>query len=244
VAAALVAFAGCGDDEKNPAAPGGGGGATTTSFTGFMADGKQSGTIAITVNSTTLAGRLPLRAGAAEVTATATFNFGGGPMTATGTYSEEGDTLNMSGGGYTFAGELDADGDTPSLVGQFGGPSGIGFFGAITNAFLPEPFCGTWFNAAVDDSGTFNVVANDTVFVVVSIAADDQELGTASGQVSGTGTTRTLSGMEGDTSTALLEVSGTWNTVSGQMSGTWTYTSYDPMYGTSDNGTWQAEACP
>jgi hypothetical protein len=50
--------------------------------------------------------------------------------------------------------------------------------------------------------------------------------------------------MEGDTSTALLEVSGSWNTVSGQMSGTWTYTSYDPMYGTSDNGTSQAEACP
>ncbi len=244
---ALIAFVGCGDDEKNPAAPGGG--VTPTSgFTGLMTNGQQSGKITITVNSTTLAGRLPAhRAGAAEVAASANFTFGGATNMATGVYSEEGDTLNLSGSGYTFAGELDLDGGSgpPSLVGQFDGPGGLGFFGALSNELSPTIYCGKFWNTAMDDSGTFNVAMNDTAFASVFLSAVAPDLASVSGQVSGTGTTRTLSGLEGDMSTFEFSVDGTLNTTTGMMSGTWTYTSYDvPGYGPSDDGTWEASLCP
>jgi len=243
---ALVAFIGCGDDDKNPAKPGSGGTPTTSGFTGFMTDGKQSGKATLTVNSVTLAGRLPAhRAGAAEVAASATFTLDGMTATISGVYSEEGDTLNLSGSGYAIRAELDSGGDSPGMVGTYDGPSGPGFFGTLTNALLPMVYCGNFWNTAMDDSGTFNIVANDTAFAAVVLAAVDPELGSVSGQVSGTGTTRTLSGMEGDTSTAVFSVSGTLNVTTGEISGTWTYTSYDvPMYGTSDDGTFQATLCP
>jgi hypothetical protein len=244
-AATLLALAGCSnDDDKNPMNPGGGT-PTTSQFTGFMTDGAQSGKIVVTINSTSLAGRYPgLRAPGADVAASATFTFDGSTTTVTGLYEDQGDTLNLSGSGYTLKGILESGGGTPSIIGDFTGPSSAGLFAAVTNALAPKAYCGTWNSSTQPDSGTFNFVANDTAFAGLAVAATDPEPQDFSGQLSGTGTTRTLNGGSGDTSTAELVITGTLNTATGAASGTWTYTVYDVMYGTDDNGTWEGTLCP
>jgi hypothetical protein len=241
---AVIAMIGCSDD-KNPAKPGGGGGPTTSGFTGFMANGALSGKIVVTVNSTALAGRLPgSRAGAHDITASATFTFDGATMMISGTYDDEADTLNLAGSGYTFHGMLEAGGDTPAIVGEFDGPSGGGLFAVVTNALAPDVYCGNWRNAAMDDSGTFNVVANDTLFAGFAVAAVNPEPFDFLGTISGTGTTRTMNGTGGEPGQTELTITGTLNTMTSMASGTWDFTVSDPMYGTDDNGTWEMELCP
>jgi len=111
--ATLLAFIGCSnDDDKNPVNPGGGG-TQTTSFSGMFAGGAGSGTLGITINSTSLARGIH-GAAAAVVSASGTIRLiGGGSVTLTGSYDTVLDTLYLAGGGYIIRGTYD---DTVSFT--------------------------------------------------------------------------------------------------------------------------------
>src|SRR6266852_5486751 len=94
---ALATWFGCSkDDKKNPLSTGGGG-ATSTSFSGWLANGSQSGKVALTVNKASLAGRPYAGAGVATVTASGTLQFSGTAVIAlTGTFDDQSGDLHVT----------------------------------------------------------------------------------------------------------------------------------------------------
>ena len=243
--AVLLAFLGCGSDDKNPVNPGGGTTPSTT-FTGVLANGTESGKLSITVNSTSLARGLH-GAPAGAVTATGTLTIvGGSAIPLTGSYDSELDTLYLAGGGYLIRGAYYTPTDQPpSMNGEWVGPSGAGFWGCfLGSGNAVKVYCGT-FTINLDGGGVISLVAYaDTAVVgLAQVSGDDVAVfldGTLSRNETSPGIkTVTLSGT--DTHGGVLAATGELTVVTNSISGTWVITTDSTP--TSD-GTWQAELCP
>ena len=138
VALGTLIWTGCSEDDKSSPPPGG---ATSSSFTGVFSNGTENGSMSVTIASTTLAPKRPVRSivspasrsPRAVVTAIGTLKkVGGGTVALTGTYNDVSDSLNLAnaGAGYTFGGEYDTTGTFDAISGGYTGPGGSGFFGS------------------------------------------------------------------------------------------------------------------
>jgi hypothetical protein len=153
-----LTLAGCGDDKSAPTAPGTGGGGGNTTFTGLVAGASQSGTLTLTIPTTSLAGRRPTQAAhslrpapAAIITVTGSVNFAlQGFISFTGTYNTETDSIHFAatdslGGVYQFYGWVDNGSTLTVTFGGYTGPHGVGGWGM----FRASPagvvaYCGTY----------------------------------------------------------------------------------------------------
>lgn len=243
VLAQLVA--GCSDDKKNPAAPGGGT-PTSTSFVGIFTNATESGKITITVNTTSLAGRIRVsQAGAATVTATATLSIGGGGSASlTGTYNDVTDSLYLSGSNYTFAGEYDETSTPPVIDGAYSGPNGSGQFDAIVGTASSTPieiYLGTFQSDSTNVHGAFNVARYDTLAGALAFVEGDTEATPMEGTVTGGGSTLAIS-LSGGGSGLTVTATGTVDTVVDTVGGTWH--TYDSGLAKGDDGTWSGALEP
>jgi hypothetical protein len=241
-AAGLLTLAGCGKDSDSPTGPSGP--PTTTTMNGVMINANENGRLVVTIATTTLAPPPGAYVANGEVIlASATYRpVGGGTVNMSGTYDADTDSLVLAGGGYSFATMLETDGPRASMVGEYAGPNGPGLFGAAqTDGANVTVHCGTYLSLTTAESGRLGVLANDDEFAGIMFSAQTSEFQAFEGMLSGTGTTRTVTG-GGSEGVDSIAVSGTLNTVSGISSGTWTYLNLDTMSG--DSGTWTATECP
>jgi hypothetical protein len=208
---------------------GGGGGGTPqiTTFVGVASsgDGTTSGSISITVQTTTLAP--PTATGPsvrAPANATGTLVMGGS-TSLTGSYDPDTDILALSGGGYTFGGGFDG---VDRLEGLWSGPgntSGTFVTSLSTNAVA---FCGTYDADDQSDSGTFSFVIAGTVVRGEAYSSVDQTPIALDGVVNGNAITIYFPG----TTTPLATGTRSGNNVSG---------TYDD--GQGGTGTWSGAVC-
>ena len=242
LALAPVILAGCGDDNGSPTGPGPG--ATSTTMTGVMINAAENGRLTVTIATTTLTpppGALAARAVAVD--ASATFRpIGGSVVNLSGTYDADSDTLLLSGGGYTIVAEVE-EGDPPSTVGQYDGPNGPGFFGAVATGSTSTPvYCGTYQSNTTSENGNLSFLVSGDVFAGITFSAVTSWFRPFEGSVSGTGTTRTVIGGNVEDGVDSLYISGSFNTVSGVSSGTWTLVDLTDQ--SAESGTWSAVECP
>lgn len=241
--ATLLAVFGCGSDDKNPVDPGGGV-TPSTSFTGTLASGTVSGTLGITINSTSLARGIH-GAPAIVVTASGTLKIaGGGAISLTGSYDTELDTLYLAGGGYLIRGAYYPSDVPPTFNGTWAGPGGSGFWGCILGgASAVKVFCGS-FTATSGGYGNLNmVVYADTAVVGLAQPYDSDTplffAGTVSRNETSPGIkTITLSGT--DDQGGVLTATGELTVATNMATGTW-----EIMMDTTpvDEGTWEAGLC-
>jgi hypothetical protein len=163
---------------------------TATSFQGTIAgnDGVQSGTLAVTVQTTVASTAAPIaQAQSAPEKQQATYSAsgtlsvsGGGNVTLSGTYDSTTNTVTASGGGYSFTGSI-ASG---AYTGTYTGPSATsgGFASLQGSKNSVTAYCGT--ATATTTNGTRNGVWNLQV--------------SASGALNGSGTPGLCGGSGGN----------------------------------------------
>lgn len=166
-AISLVSLLGCSSDKVTNPPPGGGSG--TTSYSGTIAGGGVSGSLDITISTSTPA---PQQAGyraVATVTATGTLILttgGSGTVALTGTYDDASDILTLAGGGWDLAGGLTTFGMEGFFQGP-GSPRPSGVFSVQTQgsgADTVRVYLGTFTNVAGGgDNGVFNIALRGSV---------------------------------------------------------------------------------
>jgi len=245
----VLSWSGCSDDNNSNPPPGG---ATSTAFKGVFSNGTENGSMNVTVNSTTLAGRSPVRLAStlaprltsrSVVTATGTIKLvGGGTVNLAGSYNDVSDSLNLLGTGYTFGGEYDTSGTFKSISGGYTGPSGNGFFGIVTGASTATAYCGTFASGSSGVSGTWDIVTEPNGQLGGIAFPTTGEPSAFEGTIQTAGTMRTLTAGFTDPGVSTLTVTGTLNTTNNTISGNW---AYDDLVGSGDDsGTWSGNLCP
>lgn len=220
-AVTLVGGAACGGDG------GGGPSGQSSSFVGIVSvdDGSATGSLAVTIQSGTLAPPAASRAASLldPVNATGTLTLGG-TTSLTGTYDPDTDILALTGGGYTFGGGFDG---VDRLEGIWTGPGATSGTFVATAGTTGVAYCGTY--TATDgsgDSGTFSIVVTGTTVRGEAYSSTDQVPIPLDGVISGTAITIYVPG----TTTPLATGTRSGNTVSGTYDdgqggvGTWTGT--------------------
>lgn len=251
----VMLWSGCND--KKSSSGGGGTVPTSTSFTGIFTNGTENGSLYLTVNTTTLAPKVPFhqtytpasvlsprsKAPEAIVTASGSMKIvGGGMVSLTGGYDNEADTLYMSGGSYTFRGQTDTGGSNPSISGQYDGPNGVGFFGALTGVVGAAPYCGTFSSGTTPLTGTWDFLIGNGKIQGVGVPSGGSPLD-FEGTVDVIGTTGTIAAGSNNGSDS-LSVHGTLNTLNHTVSGTWYLVDIAGGGVGNDNGTWSGNLCP
>jgi hypothetical protein len=248
VPAALSVFvlAGCSDDDddddNNPPA-------TQTSMSGSLAGGTaENGTLAVTIQSGTLAGQLRQRtaasslirpAGTVVVGATGTINPEGvgANVTLSGSYNTDTDSLFLSGSGYTLRGRRTNTGAGQSIEGTYTGPNGDGAFFVLAGAGVPlQAYCGTYTSGAQADSGFFHVVVRGESLTGFTLSGlDPTDIIRLNGTVTGTGTARDIEILDPTDPGGAPLAEGTWDTSTDTMTGTYGFG--------GDTGNWEATLC-
>jgi hypothetical protein len=252
LAAALLAASGCGKDSSGPTAPGPGSGTPSTTMAGLMINSAENGRLAVTIATDSLAPQPgAARARQVAVNASATYSPIGRPMVAmSGTYDTVTDSLYLSGGGYSIAALVETDEERPSMVGEYAGPNGPGFYGAVLSGVSAPVtlYCGTYESTATGpksdevEHGRLGFLVLESEFAGVMFSAVSPQIMTFFGAASGTGTVRTLDGSGGWEDELELAISGTLNTGTGAASGVWESTHTGTA--ATDQGTWSATPCP
>ena len=154
---AALAIAGC-SDNKNPLNPNPNPGTGSTTYSGTIAGSTTSGSLTLTVATTTPA---PQQAGyraSAIVTASGTLVLtgGGGTVNLTGNYDTGTHLIGVTGGGWTLDGGL----TTFGMEGNYSGPGGVtGVFSVQTQgsgANVVGVYVGTFTSTSGGTSGNFN----------------------------------------------------------------------------------------
>ena len=166
----ILAGAACGDGGGG----GGGGSADQVRFVGIVAadDGLASGSIVITVATTTLAP--PAMTGPsllAPVNATGTLSLGGTQTSLSGTYDPDTDILAVAGGGYSFGGGFDDI--TDRLEGIWSGPGNTSGTSVTTSTSGAVAYCGTFSADDQTDSGTFSIVLAGSILSREAVSTPD-----------------------------------------------------------------------
>lgn len=169
LAIASVLLTACGKDD--PAGPGQ---TTTIILVGIFngSDASRSGSVAFTINNTTVTGTLKVVTPAAATIA------------LTGTYNTGTRALTASGGGYTFTGTYDG---TAVISGTFTGPAASqGTFRGRTSTANARSICGTFTSQTGSDDGIFNFAIDGTTLSGTA-TTEDGTVVVLNGTVSGTG---------------------------------------------------------
>jgi hypothetical protein len=242
-------YGGCSDDDDDEPNPPGG--PTSTTFTGFMANGVENGSVTVTINSTSLAspfGARPaatnrlLLAPSVDVAASGVFEpIGGASVSLSGMYEDQGDTLNLSGGGYSLRGVYDTTGTYHAVLGQYNGPNGPGIFGSVTGITNPTIMCGTFDSDVTTTTGNWNILVTGGEVAGLGIPTSGDPFG-FEGTIETTGTQRAITAGDSDPGVYTLTVTGTLDTTTNTVSGTWTYE--DHVTPSTDSGTWSGSPCP
>lgn len=254
VVAAAGILAGCGDDETKPP-PSGGGGPTATTFTGVFANGTENGSLSITINTANLASPLPghrrvataraLLGPSATVTASGTLKpIGGGTIALTGTYDDQADTLHLGGplsAPYSFSGVYDTTGTFNSMIGQYDGPNGAGFFGSLTGLSIYGAYCGTFASGTTATGGNWDILVAGGEVGGIAFPTSGEPFA-FEGTIETTGTMRSITAGSDDPGVFTLTITGTLNTTTNTVSGNWTYD--DLVTPSTDSGTWSGPLCP
>jgi hypothetical protein len=159
----LAQLSGCSSGGSTAPADGGTTGKTltTTTYAGTFADPKTSGslTVSITSSSASASRILPATLEAQTIasgSATGTLVFlSGVTVTVSGTYSAATGALTLSGGGYSFSGTLSSG----NMTGSYSGPNGSGNFATqapSSTGAAAKTYCGTY--ATSNDYGWLNLV--------------------------------------------------------------------------------------
>ncbi len=247
----LGIWAGCGSDDNKSSnnGGGGGGGTTTSSFTGWLANSVENGSVAITVNKANLAGRPRIpNAPRAAVTASGTLTLSGvAPVALTGTLDDTSGDLGLSGGGYTLTGLYDP-GPPSKLFGSYTGPNGNGGFDCESGGSASATvLCGGWTSSDQSDSGTFTFSIRGTTvegIVYSPGASPPYDAIPFTGTVSGTGTTRTISVSFEMPNLFRLTASGTLDTATNTVSsGTYLFEDLSGAGNPDQTGYWSAAPC-
>jgi hypothetical protein len=222
-AGVLVGGAACGGDGNGGGGPSG----QTSSFVGIVSvdDGSATGSLAITIQSGTLAP--PAAAGASAldpVNATGTLTLGG-TTALTGTYDPDTDILAITGGGFTFGGGFDG---VDRLEGIWTGPGGTSGTFVTTAGSSGVAYCGTYAADDQSDSGTFSIVITGGIVRGEAYSSTDQVPIPLDGTISG----NTIAIDNPLSTTPLATGTRTGNTVSG---------TYDD--GQGGTGTWTGTVC-
>lgn len=245
---AAVAVFGCGSDKKNPAGPGGG--TPTSGFTGLFVTGTASGKMTLTINGTTLAGRIhPLgasRVGAHEITANATITpTGGSAINLFGIYSDENDSFYVAGGNYVLIGQYDDSETPPTIIGSVTSPGGDGIFGCFFGSSSTiKIYCGSYESTLGSGAGSWNMASLDTALVGVAFPAGGtpDQLITFDGTIERTGTLRAIAFAGGEPGVLDLTGTGSYDTGTTEVSGTWLLDDASDVL--DDGGTWTGMLCP
>ncbi len=245
---ALGLVAGCGDDDDDNTPPPAGGGATSTAFTGWLANGVENGSLAITVNAPNLAGRVGApTAPRLEVTSTGTLSLSGSaPIDLTGTLDDETGDLTLAGGGYTLTG-IYIPGPPGNMFGSYTGPNGDGSFDVLTGGSSSATvMCGEWTSDDLE-SGTFTfTIRGSEIEGVIYAPGSPPPLDsfTFTGTVSGTGTSLPVVIAASLPGVGTLTANGTLDTTTNTVTdGTWDFTDTSGG-GTNDGtGTWTSGLC-
>jgi hypothetical protein len=223
-AVTLVGGAACGGDGNGGGGPSG----QTSSFVGIVSvdDGSATGSLAVTIQSATLAPPATARASLLDpVNATGALTLGG-TTALTGTYDPDTDILALTGGGFTFGGGFDG---VDRLEGIWTGPGGTSGTFVTTSGSSGVAYCGTY--TATDgsgDSGTFSIVITGGIVRGEAYSSTDQVPIPLDGTISGN--TITIDNPLSANPLATGTRSG--NTVSG---------TYDD--GQGGTGTWTGSIC-
>jgi hypothetical protein len=238
---AICVVAGCSsNDKKNPVSPGAGGGATTSTFTGWFANGNESGRMSITVGVANLSRTRPgSNAAHASVVATGTIVLtGGGTAALTGTFDDQTGDLNVAGGGYTISGIYDT-GPPGNVFGGYTGPNGGGTFSCVTGgASTASVYGGDYASSFSGDNGTFLFAVRGTTLDGAATSAGDSIGFPFTGTISGTGTTRPITITSLILNNYQISASGTLNTSTNHVVGTF-HVAF--MSNPADSGTWSGD---
>jgi hypothetical protein len=160
---------GCSDDDDD-----GGGGGDQTSLAGIVAtsDGSTTGSLAVTVESSSLFGIRAASGGdalasvRAPVSASGTVILFGVSTDLSGTWDDESGELLLEGGGYTFVGFYDG----ATISGTWTGPGGTsGTFIAVEGDDAAA-YCGFWQESGGELGGPFSfTVAGGSAYGVASV---------------------------------------------------------------------------
>lgn len=228
----LAPLSGCSSGgSTSPANTGGSGKNSTTSmYAGTFADPKSSGSLTVSITSTSTSASRVLPPGleaqaVASGSATGTLVFlSGSTATVTGSYAAASGSLTLSGGGYSFSGALSSG----SLSGAYTGPNGAGNFATQASSSAgaaAKTYCGTYETSS--DYGWLDLVISSGGNVSgIAVAIP----GTASAGISGSLSGSSLTA----TSTASVAITGTLSTDGSSVTG-----AYSPA-GTAGSGTFQA----
>jgi|KBSSwiStaDraftv2_1062776.scaffolds.fasta_scaffold49920_1 hypothetical protein len=242
----LFVLAGCSDDDDddNNTPP-----ATSTSMSGSLGGPvNENGTLAITIQSGTLAGALRYQAastglvrpaGAVVVAAAGTIDLEGlgGQTAVSGTYNTDSDSLFLSGGGYTLVGMRTNTGAGQVIEGTYTGPNGNGAFFVLAGAGVPlQAYCGTYRSGADADSGYFDLTVRGSSLAGFSVSyLDPGNIVRLYGTATGSGNARDLEIQDPNDPGGAPLATGTWDTTTDTMSGTYGFG--------GDTGTWQTSLC-
>lgn len=242
----FLAVAGCDDDDDDDdgtPAP------TQTTMSGGLAGGTtETGTMAVTILSGTLAPRFPNQAaptslvrpaGAVVVAAAGTIDLEGigGQIAISGSYNTDTDSLFMSGGGYTLEGMRTNVGAGQAIEGIYTGPNGSGAFYLLAGAGVPlQSYCGTYTSGTLADSGFVAVTVRSSSITGLSISElDPGDIIRWNGTITGTGTARDIEIEDPLNPQGAPLAEGTWDTSLDTMTGTYGFA--------GDTGTWEATIC-
>ena len=243
----LFVLAGCSDDEEddnnNPPA-------TSTSMGGsFAGVNGEYGTLAVTIQSGTLAGTLRNQmastsglvrpSGTVVVAATGTLDLEGigGQVALSGTYDTDSDSLFLSGGGYTLEGMRTNTSAGQVIEGTYTGPTTSGAFSLLAGAGVPlQAYCGTYTSGAQADSGFFNLTVRGSSLAGFALSSlDPGDIVRLYGDATGTGNSRDLTIQDPTDPGGAPLATGTWDTTTDTMSGTYGFG--------GDTGSWDATLC-
>jgi hypothetical protein len=255
----LAVLAGCETDESGvvPIVDPGPGGGDSTVFVGFLLDGaRQSGRLDITVESSSLAGGFPGRAGALRgpsgrsgrvpvapsvpfpvVEARGRLTWGGVNVPLLGRYDFTEDTLYMTGAGRVLRGRyasgvIMGDGTTGS------GPAGFLVATEPTTSFTP--WFGLYRAAATPDSGAFCFVWSGAVLHGMAFEVGAGAAIFFDGDVSTSGNPKGLTFDRVIPTFFDASGSGSLDDNTGTASGTYDFSVTNSLYGSTHSGTWSA----
>ncbi|HLX12515.1 MAG TPA: hypothetical protein VKS81_06865 [Bacteroidota bacterium] len=197
-------------------------------YVGMIAGGTESGTLSLTVPSSSSFSKSLSEL--TIITVTGTLNIGGSPIALTGTYNTANDSLYVTGGGYTFMGTYSHG----TLVGSYTGPNGPGGFSTESSSGSDsvKVYLGTATSQVSGHGGaTLNIVVKGSALIGMAVGTDNSKTPFA-GTISGDNIhiTVTYSGISADLAT------GTFNAGHTSASGTYDTTPFSPH--DADHGTW------
>jgi hypothetical protein len=177
--ATLALVAACGGSDG-----GGGGGATTTAFSGIVSsgDGSASGSISVSVKTTSPIRADPTSPALVSVEVSGTLHIGGSTITLSGTYDTESNAFSVSGGGYTFDGVFDG---VDRLEGTWTGPGGTSGTFVATLSSTASAFCGHYAADDQSDNGTFSFVTSGSILRGEAVSSVDHTNIALDGTVNG-----------------------------------------------------------